>query len=57
MMYLIYANGNLICPKCTAMIRFMPNGAFWCRDCHSMFFIEGEGVTDKELVLTERKDG
>lgn len=57
MMYLIYANGNLICPKCTAMMRFMPNGAFWCRDCHSMFFIEGEGVTDKELVLTERKDG
>lgn len=56
MQYIIYMNGNRICPKCNAMmipIYFGEDAFYKCFDCKTRYKVTDLGMMDKEMVLEE----
>ena len=57
MTYVVYMNGNRICPKCSGMmVRYGGEMAFRCLDCGAHFQILGL-ESEKEFALEEIKHG
>lgn len=53
MTFIVYMNGNRICPKCSGMMaRYSEELRFRCLDCGSRFEIAGQ-PSEKELELAE----
>lgn len=53
MKYIVYMNGNKICPKCSGMMaRYSEEIRFRCLDCGARFEITDQ-ISDKEFELTE----
>lgn len=53
MTYVVYMNGNKICPKCTGMmVRYGGEMAFRCLDCGAHYQIFGL-ESEKEFALEE----
>ena len=53
MTYVVYMNGNKICPKCTGMmVRYGGEMAFRCLDCGAHYRILGL-ESEKEFALEE----
>lgn len=53
MTFIVYMNGNRICPKCSGMMaRYSEELRFRCLDCGSRFEIAGQH-SEKELELAE----
>lgn len=54
MQYIIYMNGNRICPKCNAMmVKFGGDVLYKCLDCKTHYKVVELGLMDKEMVLEE----
>ena len=50
--YIVYMNGNHICPRCSGMmVRFGDNLMFRCLDCKMRYEVIENGQSEKELVL------
>lgn len=57
MTYIVYMNGNKICPKCSGMMtRYSEEIRFRCLDCGARFEIADQ-ISEKEFELEEIKDG
>lgn len=53
MTYIVYMNGNKICPKCSGMMaRYSEEIRFRCLDCGARFEITDQ-ISEKEFELTE----
>ena len=43
------------CPLCKGMLRHNRTVKYICSSCKAVFEVEGQGVTEHELVCTHRK--
>lgn len=56
MTYIVYMNGNKICPKCSGMMaRYSEEIRFRCLDCGARFEITDQ-ISEKEFELEEVDD-
>lgn len=56
MTYIVYMNGNKICPKCSGMMaRYSEEIRFRCLDCGARFEITDQ-ISEKEFELKEVDD-
>lgn len=53
--YIIYmTDRKAVCPSCSGIALLQEDfGRLWCIDCHSVFKIESEGNTDKEVICVK----
>lgn len=56
MRWVVYMNGNHICPKCNGMmVKCGGEVRYRCMDCDARYEVVDAGNTDKEFVLEERE--